>query len=179
MNMPVELIPLKCIRCGTPISAEVDEVAWVCVQCGEGQQIGDNGLETLEIQYSQEIQPPKKGRPFWVSKGIVYLERQTYSGLGKKTRDSESFWNNPRKFFIPAFSYPIDEFTRVGVQWLRTPPTLTSGPSVDFEPVTVTSDDLQAWAEFLVMAVEAERTDKVKSVQFELQLDEPQLWILP
>jgi hypothetical protein len=73
----------------------------------------------------------------------------------------------------------LDEFTRVGVQWLQNPPDLNNGPPVDFEPVTVASDDFRAWAEFLVMAVEAERKDKVKSVRFDIQLKEPQLWILP
>ena len=179
MNAPVELIPLKCIRCDTPILAGLDEVAWACRQCGHAQQIGENGLTTLEIHYAKGIQPPQKGRPFWVCEGRVDLERQTYSGLGKKTKDAEQFWSQPRKFFVPAFAYPLEEFTRLGVDWLQQIPVLSSGLSVEFEPVTVAAKDIQAWVEFLVLALEAERKDKVKSVRFNIQLGEPQLWILP
>ena len=179
MNAPVELIPLKCIRCDTPIPAGLDEVAWACRQCGQGQQIGEDGLASLEIHFAQGIQPPRKGHPYWVCEGRVNLERQTYSGLGKKTKDAEQFWGQPRKFFVPAFSYPLEDFTRVGVQWLQQSPALSSGPVVEFEPVTVASEDIQAWVEFLVLALEAERKDKVKSVRFTIQLGEPQLWILP
>ena len=44
MEIPVELVALNCIRCGTPIPAEIEEVAWVCQQCEKGQQLGEAGL---------------------------------------------------------------------------------------------------------------------------------------
>ena len=179
MSTLVELIPLKCIRCDTPIPAKSDEFAWVCGQCELGQQIGENGLSDLEIHYAQGIHPPQKGRPFWVCEGRVTLDRDTYSGAAQVAQASEFFWSKPRKFFVPAFFLPLEEIIRLGVQWLQNPPTLSSGSPVDFEPVTVGSDDIQAWAEFLVVAIEAERKDKVKYILFEIQLDEPQLWILP
>ena len=179
MSVPVELIPLKCIRCDTPIPAGFDEFAWVCSQCGQGQQIGLDGLDKLEIHFAQGIHPPKKGRPFWVCEGRVTLDRDTYSGTARDAQASEFFWSKPRQFFVPAFSYPLEEIIRLGLQWLQNPPTLSSGSQVDFEPVTVAAGDIQAWVEFLVMAVEAERKDKVKFILFEIQLDEPQLWVLP
>jgi len=35
------------------------------------------------------------------------------------------------------------------------------------------------WVDFIVVAIEAERSDKVKSVSFTTQLSAPSLWILP
>ena len=99
--------------------------------------------------------------------------------FGKKTKDALRFWEQPRRFIIPAFPYPVDEFARKGVQWLQNPPVLQPGPVVDFDPVVVAAEDVSAWAEFLVMALEAERKDKVKKVAFRLELEEPLLWILP
>ena len=40
-------------------------------------------------------------------------------------------------------------------------------------------DDVLAAAEFIVIAIEAERKDKIKSIDFELKLSKPVLWILP
>jgi len=178
METPVELVPLNCIRCGASIPAEIDEVAWGCGQCDQGQQLGDDGLLPLQIHYSQEVKPPKKGRPFWVCEGRVTIDRDTYGSFGKKTNDALRFWEEPRQFIIPAFPYPLDDFSRVGVQWLQQPPALRPGPVADFEPVTVAADDVSAWAEFLVMALEAGRKDKVKKIGFKLSLGEPLLWIL-
>jgi hypothetical protein len=38
---------------------------------------------------------------------------------------------------------------------------------------------VRATAEFIVMAVEAERKDDLKEIRFKLELDPPILWILP
>ena len=178
MEIPVELVALNCIRCGTPIPAEVEEVAWVCEQCDQGQQLGENGLLPLEIHYAPGITPNQKGKPFWVCEGNITLQRDTY-GRAKSEKEAQQFWNQPRKFVIPAFPYPVDEFANDGIYWLQNPKILKSGPVVQFEPVTVPAEDVRIWAEFLVMALEADRKDKVKKIQFKLELADPQLWILP
>jgi hypothetical protein len=178
MEVPVELVPLNCIRCGTSIPAEIEEVAWVCDQCEQGQQLGRDGLVPLEIHYSQGITPPQKGRPFWVSAGRVTIQRDTY-GRAKSEKEAQQFWGQPRQFFIPAFPVPLDEIYRLGIRWLQQPPNMQPGPVTDFEPVIVAAEDVPVWAEFLVVALEAERKDKVKTVDFQLEMVEPQLWVLP
>jgi hypothetical protein len=178
MEIPVELVPLNCIRCGTPIPANIEEVAWVCEQCEQGQQLGNQGLQPLEIHYAQGIAPTQKGNPFWVCEGRVTIQRETY-GSGKSDQESQQFWSQPREFIIPAFSYPVEKFASDGVEWLQTPPRMQAGPLARFDPVTVPAEDVQVWAEFLVVAIEANRKDKIKKVAFSLDLGEPQLWILP
>ena len=178
MTKPVELIALKCIKCDTSIPAELNEVAWVCEQCGLGQRLGETGLLPLEVHYSKGVEPSKKGRPFWVCEGRVAIDRDTY-GLGRKTKDAEKFWRHPRKFIIPAFNYPLKDLTRFGPELLRRPPAIHEGDPAPFLPVNLSPDDVPALAEFIVMALEAERKDKVKKINFKLTLSEPELWILP
>jgi hypothetical protein len=38
---------------------------------------------------------------------------------------------------------------------------------------------VHAAAEFIIMAVEAERKDDLKEIRFDLEIDTPILWILP
>ena len=178
MEIPVELIPLNCLRCGTPIPAEIDEVAWACENCGQGQQLGDQGLLPLEIQYDRGVAQNQKGNPFWVCEGRVTIQRDTY-GRAKNTQDAEQFWGQPRQFTIPAFPYPLEQFATQGIRWLQNPPKFQLGPRVPFQSVTVPAEDVQAWAEFLVVALEAVRKDKIKKVEFQLTLGEPHLWVLP
>ena len=178
METPVELIPLNCLRCGRPLPAEIEEVAWACENCEQGQQLGDRGLLPLEIHYAQGIAPSQKGKPYWVCEGHLTIQRDTY-GKAKSEKDAQQFWGQPRQFIIPAFSYPLEKFTVDGLQWLQYPPAMQPGPRAAFESVTVPVEDVQVWAEFLVVALEAERKDKIKKVDFTLQLNEPQLWVLP
>jgi hypothetical protein len=180
MDQPVELIPLVCPQCNTPIPAEVDEVAWVCTQCGQGFSLDEaKGLVPLDVRYAAGIPANTRGKPFWVAEGRVKIQRDTYSSSDKDTRAALQFWGQPRQFFIPAFSAPLETLLGLGMQLLNRPPNLQTGPAADFEPVILYLEDVQAAAEFIVVAVEAGRKDKLKQVEFTLQLSEPVLWILP
>lgn len=178
MDQAVELIPLLCLRCSTPIPAQTDEVAWVCAQCGQGMALDEAGnLLPQMVKYAGAIPANSKGKPFWVVEGRVTMERQTYSG--NEAGFSDIFWSQPRLFFIPAFSCPQETLLTLGNQMLLDPPDLTEGPPAEFEAVTFTPDDTQALAEFIVVALEASREDMLKTLQFSVMLFKPVLWILP
>ena len=190
MDRPVELVPLLCLKCGQPIPAALNEVAWVCSQCGQGQRLVEEaavenggqpatpaGLIPLDIHYSATIPPNGKGRPFWVAEGTVLLQRQTYGS--SRTREAQDYWNSPRRFFIPAYDCPLEEALQESLQRLARPEQLPPGPPVAFLPVTLPEEDLQALAEFVVMVIEAKRKDKLREVVFSVRLEPPDLWILP
>lgn len=181
MSQPITLVPLKCLNCETPVPAQLDEIAWVCQNCSTGLLLDEEqGLLPLEIQYSAKIQDNDTGQPFWVVDGQVGISRATYTGLGRKSKEAQKFWTQPRRFFIPAFSCTLDELTGLGRLAITTQPELKAGPAVHFKPVTQMKEDLRALAEFIVIAVEAHRHDKVKQVIIEsIKLGEPELWILP
>lgn len=178
MDKPVELIPLLCIRCSTPLPAGLDEVAWRCSQCGQGLLLNElSGLEALEVHFAAGIPASTPGRPFWVADAKVSLRRDTYEG--NQGRDAEAFWRGLRRFFIPAFACPQETLLSLGSQLLLQPPTLTEGPPAPFLPVTFSPQDARSLAEFIVVAVEAARSDMLKELQFNLELGEPALWVLP
>ena len=180
MDQPVNLIPLVCPKCSTPVPAEVDEVAWVCAQCGQGLALDEeNGLALLDVHYADGIPPNGRGKPFWVVDGTVEMHREVYNTIRKQNKEAQQFWSQPRSFFIPAFSCTLEALLKVGVDLLRQPPVLQPGPAAAFQPVTLHCDDVRTAAEFVVVAVEAERKDKVKEIDFTLKLTDPVLWILP
>jgi hypothetical protein len=174
------LTPLVCLKCQTPMPAKPDEVAWVCSACGQGHLLDEDlpkGLAPLEIQYAANIPANILGRPFWVAEGRATLHRETYSGNAE--REAAQFWSEPHAFFVPAFSCPLDQMISVGVQMLRQPPMTQPGRPTAFAPVTLALDDVRPMAEFIIMGLEAERSDKLKELTFELELPLPALWILP
>jgi hypothetical protein len=180
VDKPVELIPMLCLQCSTPVPAEPEELAWVCANCGQGIGLDEEkGLVPLSIFCSVGIPQHAIGKPYWVVAGKVSLDREAYGVFGKQTGEAQRFWNQERRFFIPAFTCPLETKLSLGTKMMLNPPNLQPGPPVLFEPVTLGIEDIKATAEFIVMAVEAGRKDKVKRITFHLELSEPELWILP
>ncbi|PWH17769.1 MAG: hypothetical protein DDG59_07635 [Anaerolineae bacterium] len=180
MSQSVTLFPLNCIRCATPIPAEVNEVAWLCSICGASMALTEAGeIVPCEFHFSTDLPAGKKGRPFWVAEGVVRLIRQSYNRIGKSDQEAIQFWSQPRRFFIPAYDCGLEEMLTIGTRWLTKPPPLFEGAKSDFLPITQSAADVRAFAEFLIIAIEAARKDKVKEIQFELEMGVPQLWILP
>ena len=182
MVQPVELIPLACLKCDTSLPAQPDEVAWVCSRCGQGlllDETAERGLSLLEVAYAAGIDPAGKGKPFWVVAGRVDLQSSTFETFSNKAGEAQQLWSQPRSFFIPASDLPLQTLVELGPRLLLNPPALQPGPPVSFEPVTVAPDDLPALAEFIVLAIEAGRSDMLKQVNIQVALAAPALWVLP
>jgi len=173
-------MPIQCLGCQTALLAEPGQVAWLCPTCGKAQQLDEkqpSGLAPLEIYFASGIQPGQQGRPFWVSQGTVTVQRQTYSG--NEQRQAQDFWQKPRTFFVPAFSCSLEQMISQGMQLIMTPISIMKGDVVPFLPVTLSVEDVRPMAEFIIMGVEAERRDMLKSVDIQLNLAPPTLWVLP
>ena len=180
MDRPVELVPLVCIKCSTAIPAGVDEVAWVCAQCGQGMYLDEaHGLEALDVHFSAELPQEGTGKPYWVADGQVTMARETYDYAGEHGKAAEEFWGQSRRFFVPAYQAPLEGLLKDARGMLLNLPDLEPGPATPFEAVTLFRDDVKSAAEFIVIAIEAGRKDQIKRVDFELELSTPVLWILP
>jgi hypothetical protein len=178
VDRPVELVPLVCLRCNTPLPAEADEAAWVCANCGQGMHLDlKAGLERLDVNYHAGIPQGATGRPYWVVERRVELRQRDSYGRGDSA--GPAFWSQPRRFFVPAYTASLEDLLAAGLNLLERPPALQPGPPARFQPVTRAAEDVRAAAEFLVMAVEAGRTDKLKKLDFILELGQVALWILP
>ena len=175
----VELVALKCLRCETPIPAAPDEIAWVCERCGQGWMLDEvSGVASQAFHFAAGIQPGKRGSPFWVAGGSLRLNRQTYASFSKKDNEAAEFWAVPRRFFIPAFACDLETTLNLGTALLRNPPHLAEGGPAPFLPVTISPRDIYPLAEFIVIAIEAERKDSIKQLDFSLELRAAELWVL-
>lgn len=181
MAQTIALVPLLCPQCRSALPAAPDEVAWRCAQCGSGWQLNDRnleaGLDPLIINFDARLDPRQAGRPFWVAAGRVSVQRETYSG--NQDRQAQEYWSQPRRFYVPAFTCPLDTLVSLGGALLDKPPELQPGPPAPFMPVTLPQADVAHLAEFVVVGVEARRKDQLKHLGFSVQLEQPQLWVVP
>ncbi len=181
MTPGISLVALNCLRCATPLPARPGEVAWVCGHCGLPQRLHeDEALVEMPLHYAKGIPDGKKGRPFWVVEAHVSVARETHQAIfGVKSREAEKFWGQTRQFFVPAYATGLDETIDTGMAMLRKPPQLAAGAAVPFLPITVWPKDLQGLIDFIVLAIEAERSDDLKSLDTRVRLGDPVCWVLP
>ena len=179
MNTSVALALLKCPQCSTPVPAEENEVAWVCATCGLGLQLTEQGLAVVAIHWAvaRPGAHPDGWRPFWAFNGSVHFsQRLSYSGH----TEPEALWNNPLRFYLPAYVCPLAQLQALGADLTRRQPALQAGPPAGpLQGCTFLPDDARRAAEFVLLTIEAARPDKLKSIQYDLQLAPPELWVLP
>ncbi len=180
---PVRLVPLVCLKCQSPLPAQPDEVAWVCQTCGQGLLLNEtpglkeSGLRPLDVFFSKALQPGKPGRPFWVARGQVTLtDRQTYNG--NEERAAREFWSAPHLFYVPAWDSKLEDTVTLGVALLRAPERMEPGSPMTFLPIVTPPSDVRPLAEFMVISIEADRRDALKTLSFDLKLEPAQLWVL-
>jgi hypothetical protein len=179
MTTSVTLKLLKCPTCSTPVPAEEDEAAWVCATCGAGLQLTSDGLAPLTVHWAVARQGarPDAWRPFWALAGQAqFHQRVSYKGH----EEPEPLWARPVRFYVPAFAITLDKLQSLGADLTRRQPALRPGPAAGaLQGVSLLPDDARRVAEFVVLTIEATRPDKLRSVQFDLQLAAPELWVLP
>jgi hypothetical protein len=179
MAASVELVLLKCLQCGTPVAADEDEVAWTCATCGRGLQLTDDGLVPLEVRWAAAPpgQRPERWLPLWVFSGTVrFLRRESYSGRSEPHR----LWQRPVRFFVPAYACSLEHLERLGADLTQQQPALPPGPAAGtLKGCTLLPRDARAAAEFVVLTIEAEQKDKLKTLEFGLEVGPPELWVMP
>ena len=178
MSTPVELVPLECLRCGARLPAEEGEVAWLCTACEQGQRLDERAqLQPVEIRFARSAGGGEaRWLPFWVLTGRVrIIERVSYG----RDQPPDPRWEAPQQFVLPAFDTRPEDAGRWGAKFLREPVKLEAGPLASLPSVTVTPEEAQALAEFVVLTLEAERRDKIKSLNAVLDFDGAELWCLP
>src|SRR5512143_1232255 len=175
----VELRLLKCLRCGALVPAQEEEVAWVCAQCGQGLQLAPEGVAPLTVKWAagRAGAASLHWAPFWIFVGTVtFSSRESYSG----SRPPEKLWGSPVRFFVPAFAATLRQTQELGANLTRRQLKLAAGPAQGaVTGCTLSLDDAHQAADFIVLTIEADQSDKLKHVDFSVKLDQPELWLLP
>jgi hypothetical protein len=179
----MKLLALHCPQCESPLIPDNDHVVTVCDRCQTTVHIGDEGLAQILVHYVASAIGANVTRwlPFWVFEGQVHiLQRQTQGGNSE--RQSRQLWHRPRTLYVPAWELSLATAQSIGGSLIQQQPVYQTSPQpavIRLTPVTVTAGDAVKLLEFMVLAIEARRSDWLKNLDFRLEVDEPELWALP
>ncbi len=178
----MKLLALRCPSCTQPLAPGAEDVVMMCGNCGTAVSMDEAGLQPVAVNFAA----PKQEQvgawlPFWVYNGRVSLQKRESQG-GYQTKQAEQFWQEPHRFLVPAWELSVRDAREMGSNLLKNPPVLQAVPrpqTAVFTPATVTAEDARKLMEFIVLTIEAERSDWLKELQFTLQTDPAELWAIP
>ena len=97
-------------------------------------------LQLLAAQYVAPTQPPETWLPFWVYRGKVTIKERKTQGGRSAERDAQTYWAQPRRVYIPAWSCDLIEARDLVEDLLEKQPVMEAiipPEGAAFEPAVV------------------------------------------
>ena len=181
----MKLVAARCPSCGHGLAPHDDDVVVLCNACRAGVHLGEDGVAAIPITFAAPRDEPTVPRwlPFWVFDCQVRISSRERQPEGPSVGVEEvRFWDEPRRFYVPAWEMSPKSAQSIGSAFLVQPPPcerVEPPEQPSFSPAVVTVDDARNLVQLIIFAVEARRRDWLKNLKFELDPVEPELWALP
>jgi hypothetical protein len=182
-----KVIQIKCPKCNLPIFYKYVDSVFLCDNCGT-MHVRDAGIETVDIKagkFTRSAEGERVYFPYWVLNVDFNIDDiQTEGGglsnlfglLGGQTRQGTVV------MYLPAFETEAMVFKETAMQMTASPPGYEAGKienGVKRHPVTLTSDQLQHFAEFLFVTGVAEKPGVLQRLSYRLNVGAKSLLYLP
>jgi len=180
-----KLEAVKCRSCGSGLVIEVNDNIVYCSSCGSGFEIVDGELTPIEINFAAAAirsEGEMIYKPFWLLKVKVdVLERKAkgeflknlFGGSGEMTAGDITF-------YIPAFYCHLDTMKNLSSQFtLRHPVASPQKYNVKLVGFAFGKEDAKKLAEFILISLEAEKGDTIKSFKYEMKYNSMEILGIP
>jgi hypothetical protein len=171
------------------LPANNDDVVVACPNCRQATLITNANSETPISLYPIRYVAPNPNAtvthwlPFWVYTGKVHMQRrETQGGNRRSEQESEAMWGQARRFYVPAWDIALDNIKRIATDLIVHQPTFQpTQPPADalLTSAVVEREDAGKLLDLIVLSIEAERSDYLKNIQYQLQLSDPEMWGMP
>lgn len=180
----MKLLALMCPSCGAPLKAEDEDIVIMCRTCQSASHITDDGLTLHRVRFlePEANSQPTHWLPVWTYLGRVNLQRERQGGSRSAEREAEQFWSEPRRLFVPAWNLSPLAASRIGQELVEQQPVyhpIDAPPDAYMSPVTFPLEDASKLLELIVISMEAERRDYLKTINVYFDLGDPALWAIP
>lgn len=183
----MNVIQVKCPQCNSPIQSKVKDKIFVCSQCGS-VHIRDGGIEKLDVEIA-EFNPSAQGErsymPFWRIYASFLVRSKSVEGgtLFKISSFLKGGSDSGNMFiYIPASELDPASFRRIAVQYTASPPrypTRLNFGGVNRSPATISKQEANELADFVVVTMEAEQPGVMQRLDYTLTINDTKLVYLP
>ncbi len=180
----MKLILLRCPNCARPLTPDNDDVVYMCPNCFTGVAIDERGVRRANVRFALPTKADERAQkwmPYWVYDGRVEILNRETQG---RSRDKESKlqWANPLRMYVPAWEISMRVAQEVGSKLIQRQPVTKFIDRPDgayLQPAVVSPEDAFRLLEFIILAIEARRKDWLRSLDFRIEAEKPQLWAMP
>jgi hypothetical protein len=179
-----KLQAVQCKNCGSGLVVELNDNITYCSSCGSGFEINQDVFTPIEVNFAaaalrQEGEMIYK--PFWFLKtNVNILTRDTTGGFISKMFGSKEKPSGEIIFYIPAFACSIETMKNLAQAFTTKNPV--SSPQKSNAKITgfaYGKDDAKKLAEFILISIEAEKSDTIKSLEYEIDFKSCEILGIP
>ncbi|MDQ3022402.1 MAG: hypothetical protein M3R36_17825 [Bacteroidota bacterium] len=176
---------VKCKKCDSGLLVEVNDNIVYCSSCGSGFEITNGELLPIEINFaaaSLRSEGEMIYKPFWLLKTHVDISERKASGNFLKNIFGGSNENTSGDitFYIPAFYCSIDALKNLSSQFtIKNPVASPQKYSTKLIGFAYGKEDAKKLAEFILISLEAEKSDTMKSFSYKINFESMEILGIP
>lgn len=179
-----KLIALKCPTCDSGLMVEVNDSVVYCSSCGNGYEIKDEQLIPIEVNFAKPLvqgQGEIVYKPFWILNTYVkILSRDSSGGWVSNLFGSSNKPEGDVLFYVPAFWMTIDSVKNIGGTFtMKNPVASPQKYNVKMTGFNFSKYDARKIAEFIFLSIEAEKSDTIKSISYDIDVKSIQVLGIP
>ncbi|MEP7146196.1 MAG: hypothetical protein ABI792_04215 [bacterium] len=176
---------VKCRKCGSGLVVEMNDNIVYCSSCGTGFEIIEGEFHPIEINFAAaalRAEGEMIYKPFWLLKTIIDIQERKASGnfLKNLFGGSSEDVSGEISFYIPAFYCPIETMKNLSTQFtMRNPVASPQKYNTKLVGFDYGKEDAKKLAEFILISLEAEKNDVMKSFKYEMKFDSMEILGIP
>lgn len=180
-----KLEAVKCKKCDSGLMVEINDNIVYCSSCGSGFEIINGELTPIEINFAAAAlrgEGEMIYKPFWLLKTQINIAERKASGNFLKNLFGGSSENTSGNitFYIPAFFCSIESMKDLATQFtMRNPVASPQKYNTKLTGFAFGREDAKKLAEFILISLEAEKSDTMKSFSYDLNFESMEILGIP
>ncbi len=176
---------VKCKKCDSGLMVEVNDNIVYCSSCGSGFEIIEGVLTPIEINFAAAAirsEGEMIYKPFWLLKSNINIAERKASGNFLKNIFGGSNDNTSGNitFYIPAFYCSIEAMKNLATQFtMRNPVASPQKYNTKLVGFAYGKEDAKKLAEFILISLEAEKSDTMKSFNYDMKFESMEILGIP
>lgn len=176
---------VKCKKCDSGLMVEVNDNIVYCSSCGSGFEIIEGVLTPIEINFAAAAirsEGEMIYKPFWLLKSNINIAERKASGNFLKNIFGGSNDNTSGNitFYIPAFYCSIESMKNLATQFtMRNPVASPQKYNTKLVGFAYGKEDAKKLAEFILISMEAEKSDTMKSFNYDMKFESMEILGIP
>ena len=176
---------VKCKKCASGLLVEVNDNIVYCSSCGSGFEIINGELIPIEINFAAAAlrgEGEMIYKPFWLLKTKISIAERKASGNFLKNIFGGGNDNTSGDiiFYIPAFYCPIETMKNLATQFtIKHPVASPQKYNTKLTGFAYGKEDAKKLAEFILISLEAEKSDTMKSFKYDMKFESMEILGIP